>query len=222
MRRLYIAAKAPRPGLVKTRLAQAIGEDSAVALYAAFLRDLEARFAAARAEPAWFVSPDGCWPEIASAAGIAGGPTVVNQGAGSWSQRQDRLFASAALRGESPVVLIASDSPQISIEYVEEAFDRLEHHDLVLGPVHDGGYCLLGMRGYQDLLPGIPMSTPHVLKAVRDSAVARGLAVALLRETFDVDEVKDLAALEAACRERDDLGETRRALALIQVGSARW
>ena len=221
MRRLYIAAKAPRPGLVKTRLARTIGADSAVALYVAFLRDLDARFAAAAVEPAWFVSPDGCWPEIACAAGIASGRAHADQGGGSWSDRQDRLFASAARRGESPVVLIASDSPQLSTGYVEAAFDRLEDHDVVLGPVHDGGYCLLGMRGYHDLLRGLAMSTPDVLEAIRHRAAARGLSVALLPETFDVDEVADLAALAAACQQRDDLAETGRALALTQAGSHR-
>ena len=42
--RLYIAAKAPRPGLAKTRLARGIGEEAALALYRGFLSDLAARF----------------------------------------------------------------------------------------------------------------------------------------------------------------------------------
>ena len=213
MRRLYIAAKAPRPGLVKTRLARRIGQDPAVALYIAFLRDLAGRFSRKGLEATWFISPDACWPEIAEATGIAGSPPVIGQGPGSWGERQDRLFAAAARRGENPVVLIASDSPQISLEYVQAAFARLEKHDLVLGPVQDGGYCLLGMRGYHDVLAGVPMSTPQVLHAIRCRALSRGLSVALLPGTFDVDEIEDLVPLEAACRQRDDLGETRRALA---------
>ena len=213
MRRLYIAAKAPRPGFVKTRLARRIGQDSAIALYIAFLRDLARRFSRKGFEATWFISPDACWPEIAEATGIAGGPPVISQGPGSWGERQDRLFAAAARRGENPVVLIASDSPQISLDYVQAAFALLEEHDLVLGPVQDGGYCLLGMRGYHDVLAGVPMSTPQVLHAIRGRALSRGLSVALLPGTFDVDEIEDLAPLKAACRQRDDLGETRRALA---------
>ena len=37
---LYIAAKAPRPGLAKTRLARHLGQQAALLLYRAFLRDL--------------------------------------------------------------------------------------------------------------------------------------------------------------------------------------
>ncbi|MBA3427400.1 MAG: hypothetical protein H0U07_02360, partial [Actinobacteria bacterium] len=41
---LYVAAKAPRPGRVKTRLAAAVGDAAATGLYGAFLRDLAVRF----------------------------------------------------------------------------------------------------------------------------------------------------------------------------------
>lgn len=213
MRRLYIAAKAPRPGLVKTRLARTIGQEAAVALYIAFLRDLAGRFSRKGLEATWFISPDDCWSEIAEATGIAGSTPVVGQGPGSWGERQDRLFEAAARRGENPVVLIGSDSPQISFDYVQGAFAQLEEHDVVMGPVQDGGYCLLGMRGYHDVLAGVPMSHPQVLDAIRSRALSRGLSVALLPWTFDVDEIEDLAPLEAACRQLDDLAETRRALA---------
>ena len=58
---LYIAAKAPRPGLAKTRLARGIGQRTAIDLYRAFLRDLGARFAAPAARGAfslgWYITP---------------------------------------------------------------------------------------------------------------------------------------------------------------------
>jgi len=38
---LYIAARAPIPGQVKTRLGRAIGSERAADLYRAFLQDLE-------------------------------------------------------------------------------------------------------------------------------------------------------------------------------------
>ncbi len=53
MRTLYFAAKAPVAGQVKTRLGAAIGMAPAADLYAAFLRDLEARFRRAPFRVAW-------------------------------------------------------------------------------------------------------------------------------------------------------------------------
>lgn len=54
-------------------------------------------------------------------------------------------------------MILAADSPQITVEAVTEAFRRLDRHDLVIGPVYDGGYSLLGMRGWHDVLHGVAM-----------------------------------------------------------------
>lgn len=212
--RLFIAAKAPRPGFVKTRLARAIGPDLAARIYGAFLRDLARRFGGA----GWFVTPDGAWPEIAAAAEPAGLPSpVVDQGEGSWGVRQDRLFATTVPTPADPVVLIASDSPQLRAGTVAAAFDELKSHDLVFGPVRDGGYYLVGMNEHHDLLAEAPMSSPHVLQHLLLEAARRGLSVALLEPEFDVDEVTDLLALDAVAARRSDLEAIREALAEIEV-----
>src|ERR687896_2542905 len=51
---LYIIAKAPRVGHVKTRLGRVIGYEAAVMLYQAFLRDLAVRFANTHWECGWY------------------------------------------------------------------------------------------------------------------------------------------------------------------------
>src|SRR5215218_3241526 len=61
---LYIAARAPRPGFAKSRLGRAIGQRQAVHLYAAFLRDLAARFARAPFTVGWYVTPADAWAEL--------------------------------------------------------------------------------------------------------------------------------------------------------------
>ena len=210
---LYIAAKAPLPGQAKTRLAAEIGEEGALELYRAFLRDLAARFATGPFALSWYVTPPGAWAEIAPLLGAhAADARVVIQPAGDWTERQRSLFRRAAANGERRVVLIASDSPQIRLEEVAEAFRQLDSHDIVLGPVLDGGYWLIGMRGWHDVLSGIAMSTPGVLGGIVARAQASGLSVAQVESTFDVDEVGDLAALVHALHGRHDLDATRAAL----------
>ncbi len=207
---LYVAAKAPRPGLVKTRLGATIGHVQAAGLYRAFLADLSARLAASPFAIGWFITPPDAWPELAPLVG--GGTRVVAQGEGDWTQRQERLFRSAAVRGERRTILVASDSPQLGLEVVAEAFAQLERHDVVLGEVEDGGYYLLGMRGYHDVLGGIAMSTRSVSTEIAVRAAQRGISVARLTSTFDVDEAKDLQRLIPLALARADLGATRQAL----------
>lgn len=214
--RLYIAAKAPRAGFAKTRLGATIGYDAAVDLYAAFLRDLAARFSHAPFPVAWYITPSDAWPEIASLVACGAHSAAVFPQLGTdWAARQRALFRMAAARGEQRVVLIASDSPQITVEVVADAFDRLRQHDLVFGPVVDGGYYLIGMRGWHDIFGGVRMGTATVLRELVAQACALRLSVATVEPTFDVDLADDLEHLRGLIATRDDLPHTGAALARL-------
>jgi uncharacterized protein len=218
---MYIAAKAPRAELTKTRLGRAIGHDAAVELYKAFLADLAARFAEAPFALGYYVTPPDAWEEIAPL--IHRGRRALRvsiQGEGDWTERQRQLFREGAARGEEKMVLIASDSPQLTLKIVEEAFRVLDRHDLVFGPTYDGGYYLIGMRGFHDVLSGIPMSTGTVLDDVAGRAERIGLSVGWVETTFDVDEVEDLAHLRGLVATRADLAATRLAMETLGLHEA--
>ena len=220
---LYVAAKAPRPGLAKTRLGRQIGDRDAIALYRAFLRDLGTRLAPLHArhgyELGWYITPPDAWPEIGAlvAPQSPGDATILPQGPGDWTARQVALFAGAAARGEGRTLLIASDSPQLPLATITEAFHLLTEHDLVLGPVSDGGYYLIGMRGWHDVLGGIPMSTATVTRQIAARAAEQGLSVGWCAPIFDIDEADDLPQLCRVALTRDDLPATRAALAACDL-----
>jgi hypothetical protein len=187
---LYIIARAPRVGSAKTRLGMTIGHERAISLYRAFLRDLAARFSDSPFPPGWYVTPPDAWPEISELTGETG--RVIFQGDGDLTERQSDLFRGA--------------------KAVEEAFRFLDSNDLVFGPTFDGGYYLIGMRGYHDVLEGVPMSVGTELDGITARARLAGLSVGLLETTFDVDVVEDLQRLRPLALERADLRATREAL----------
>ncbi|MEJ7842394.1 MAG: TIGR04282 family arsenosugar biosynthesis glycosyltransferase [Rubrobacter sp.] len=207
---LYVIARAPRAGFAKTRLGRTIGHERAISLYRAFLRDLAARFSDSPFPPGWYVTPPDAWQEISALTGETG--RVLFQGDGDLTERQSELFRGAKGRGEDRTVLIASDSPHLGVEVVEEAFRHLDGNDLVFGPTFDGGYYLIGMRGYHDVLEGVPMSVGTELGGITARARLAGLSVGLLETTFDVDVVEDLEYLRPLALERADLRATRDAL----------
>ena len=207
---LYVIARAPRVGFAKTRLGRTIGHGRAISLYRAFLRDLAARFCDSPFPPGWYVTPRDAWPEICEITGETG--RVIFQRDGDLTERQRELFREARGRGEERTVLIASDSPHLGVGVVEEAFRRLDSDDLVFGPTFDGGYYLIGMRGYHDVLEGVPMSVGTELDGIMARARLLGLSVGLLEATFDVDVVEDLHNLRPLALERADLRATRDAL----------
>ena len=205
---LMIAARAPIPGETKTRLGRVIGMERAAALYRAFLVDLAARLSPNGTPPpfdlAWTHSP----PDADFAAVLAGvtgrdpGPArFVPQNGPDWGTRQANLLRHAHDLGYPLAILIASDSPHLARETIEDGFAKLREADVALGRVRDGGYYLIGQRlagrGYVDVLSRVPMSTASAADGVLAESQRQGLRVVETGATFDVDEAGDLDHLIA-------------------------
>jgi len=202
-----IAAREPAPGMVKTRLGATIGMARAAALYAAFLVDLAVRFTP-RQDQNWgfdvgwsFTPAEVDFAAVLQRIGCDPPPPTVRfvaqRGAG-WDQRQENILAWGHEQGYGRTVLIGSDSPQLSFGIVSDAFAALVDHDVVMGRTLDGGYYLIGMRRFHDVLTGVPMSTVSAADALAARAADLGLHLAELPVTFDVDEERDLEHLRRA------------------------
>jgi uncharacterized protein len=204
---LLIAAREPVPGMTKTRLGATIGMAGAAELYAAFLVDLAARFTPCQGEDVgfdtgWAFTPAdidfaralqriGCAPP-------APGARFVAQHGDGWDLRQANILAWGHEQGYERTVLIGSDSPQLPFSVVSDALVALLDHDVAIGRTLDGGYYLIGMRGFHDVLRGVPMSTVSAAEAVAARTRELGLRLAELPVTFDIDEERDLEHLRRA------------------------
>ena len=61
-------------------------------------------------------------------------------------ERMSNAFFHAFAAGYTKALLIGSDCPDISRTIVSRGFMLLDTHDVILGPAHDGGYYLIGLR----------------------------------------------------------------------------
>lgn len=182
---LVVFAKAPLLGRVKSRLAAGIGEPAALAFYRRTLAGVLARLdgggpwrACLAVTPDEAVDDEDLWPTATPR---------VPQGPGDVGDRMGRFLATAT--PEHPVVIVGSDIPDIGAAHVARAFHALERHDLVLGPAADGGYWLIGARASPPaaIFDGVRWSTGHArADTLRNAA---GLAVALVDELDDVDDL---------------------------------
>lgn len=204
--RILVVAKAPVPGVVKTRLAASIGEIPGARIAAAALLDT---LAAARAA----VGSRACWLALSGelahaergndlARALAGWTIIPQRGVGL----AERLIAAhddaAALPG--PVVQIGMDTPQASPGLLRTVIERLAHHDAALGLAEDGGWWVLGLRepAAAKAIREVPMSTPHTGEATLSALRRAGLDVALVPVLRDLDTRADLDAILAAQRPR--------------------
>jgi len=99
------------------------------------------------------------------------------------------------LREYDQVLLIGSDLPDLAETILYEAVNSLLDYDLAIGPSHDGGYYLLGLKNLQSsLFMGIEWGTERVLQQTLQAASQEGLKVMLLEPLRDVDTWSDLNA----------------------------
>jgi hypothetical protein len=211
---LVVMARPLVPGGVKTRLARALGDEGALAVYERLLRGT---LAAAEGVPGAALVLAEAPAGEGSAFDHAGDETVdpLTGRDGRWSRLQQRgeglgerlanVLADLFAAGTDAVVVAGSDSPALPGEYLEQAFTELETGDAVLGPAADGGYYLIGTTretwaahatALSVLLAASPMSCPGLLDHTLRALQAAGLRVAQLPLWVDVDEPDDLGVLD--------------------------
>ena len=64
----------------------------------------------------------------------------------SFGERYANAFQELFDLGYTKVLSIGNDTPDLTAKVLEQAIDRIQHNDLVIGPSTDGGVYLLGMR----------------------------------------------------------------------------
>jgi len=89
-------------------------------------------------------------------------------------------------------VLIGSDCPYITAEYIEQAYNALNSHDIALGPAKDGGYVLIGARKVDpELFTNTQWSSHTVLQQCLDNIEKLNYSHYLLPELWDIDTPDD-------------------------------
>ena len=109
----------------------------------------------------------------------------------------DRLKdAFSALSEEyGKMIVIGSDCAAITSAHIVSAADALDNNDVVLGPVHDGGYYLLGMNSYYpEIISDIDWSTDVVASQTLDKAKSIHLSTSTIETLHDIDYHEDWLA----------------------------
>lgn len=186
---VLVVAKAPVPGLAKTRIAATVGDEPAAALAAAALLDTLTTVAALD------------WPVVVAMTGDLADAArrdeicaalrpfrVVPQRGTTFGER----LAHAHLDADDGrgVVQVGMDTPQLLVSDYLDAGRTVELGSRVLGPAVDGGWWLLGLPdpGEADALRDVPMSRDDTAELTE---AALGGDVVRLRTVLDMDTWDD-------------------------------
>src|SRR5882757_7066313 len=196
---LVIMAKAPRPGEVKTRLAPSLSPAAVVDFYCCLLDDTLALARSLADVEVAIMCPDSDVNELARLAGNE--VSVVAQKGEGLAAGLTSVFAHFAEGHKRRTIAFNSDSPHLPRSVLEDAFETLATHDVVVGPTHDGGYYLVGAKAsYPALFESDPMGTKSALDRLLTRTKALELSTGLTEAFYDIDVANDLILLARELR----------------------
>jgi rSAM/selenodomain-associated transferase 1 len=204
---LVIMAKAPRPGTVKTRLASSLSSESVTAFYRCLLDDTLALARSLSGVEVAIMCPDSDVNEMAQLAG--NGVSVIAQQGEGLAAGLTSVFAHFTADRKKDgrdaqrrrVIAFNSDSPHLPCSVLQDAFETLAAHDVVVGPTHDGGYYLVGATAsHPTLFANDGMGTSSALERLLARARALELSVGVAQPFYDIDVADDLTRLAEELR----------------------
>jgi rSAM/selenodomain-associated transferase 1 len=196
---LVIMAKAPRQGAVKTRLAPSLSPAAVTAFYCCLLEDTLALARSLGDVEVAIMCPDTDVNELTQFAGSEA--SVVAQKGDGLAAGLTSVFAHFADAHQRRTIAFNSDSPHLPRSVLEDAFETLAAHDVVVGPTHDGGYYLVGAKtSHPALFTGDGLGTSSALERLVSRARDLELSVGLADPFYDIDVADDLTRLAAELR----------------------
>jgi uncharacterized protein len=195
--RLLVFARLPERGLVKTRLAQSIGDEKTLAVYEAMLHDLLVSIGPSSPETEieilWAPSDAANGEMLTRAFGDLA--TAMQTGSTLGDRLSMALSERFLFHATQKIIAIGVDDPSLPRALIDDAFALLDSCEWVVGPAVDGGYYLIGCRGaafdsevFREIAWGSASVFASTLAKIRNWQSS----VAVLPLRNDIDVVEDL------------------------------
>lgn len=183
---LIIMIKNPVLGKAKTRIASTAGDEEALRIYKLLLEHTRVVTSSTSLDKYLYYSDhieDDHWSDKIYHKRV--------QSEGDLGRRLRSAFSELSME-YNRVIVIGSDCAEITTQHIEIAALALLENNIVIGPVYDGGYYLLGMQGYHpEVITDIDWSTDVVAKQTLYKAQSKGLTVHTIETLHDIDYHED-------------------------------
>jgi rSAM/selenodomain-associated transferase 2/rSAM/selenodomain-associated transferase 1 len=188
-----VLAKAPVPGLAKTRLAPLLGDAGAARAQRGFILRTLATARQASTGALTLHCALGVDHRLFQLLAQRHGVVCLPQAEGDIGERMAAVMTRHfAQKRPPPLLIVGTDSPVLTREHLQQAADALQTHDAVLIPAEDGGYVLIGLRlALPAVFERVDWSTPRVMAQTRERLNAIGARWVELATLWDVDEPQD-------------------------------
>jgi rSAM/selenodomain-associated transferase 1 len=186
---LIIFYKNPKAGKVKTRLAATVGDDKALTIFQKLALHTKTITGNLGIDKIVFYSDAidlmDIWPNATYLKAMQQGKDL--------GERMKNAFIAGFETGYTSICIIGTDCYELTEQIIRQAFESLQSADAVIGPAHDGGYYLLGMKEpNSSIFDNKEWSTNSVLQDTLSDFKSLGLNYVKMQELRDVDTENDL------------------------------
>ncbi|NMM49512.1 TIGR04282 family arsenosugar biosynthesis glycosyltransferase [Marinigracilibium pacificum] len=192
--KLIVFVKRPEKGKVKTRLAKDLGDDKALEIYTKLLLHTASLIEEIEWPTFVYYKDEIVRNDLFSL------PWVIKkvQSNGDLGAKMKNAFVEVKEETEAEkIIIIGSDCYDLATDHLIMASEKLNNHDVVIGPSNDGGYYLLGLKSIQsNLFNNIEWSTETVLAETIKKCKESGLSIHLIEELVDIDTIEDLKSIK--------------------------
>lgn len=203
---LVVMTRVPQPGFTKTRMMPNLSATRCAELHAAMLADLASlcRELAGRVDVLVSYAPPG--NESAMRAAFDAPACFFEQSDGDLGDRMQKAALEAFRRGYQRCILVGADVPELAPADIDEALVLLDRADVVLGPTHDGGFYLIGVKEALRSAFSLPAyGHEQVLRQTIEALERDGRSYELLRSISDLDCWDDVLMLLARAEAAPEL-----------------
>ena len=188
---VMVFTRNPELGKVKTRLAKTIGEQSALNIYKFLLNHTETVIRNIDCDKAIYYSvkvrDNDIWDPSLYSKHLQQGKDL--------GKRMYYAFLDAFSEGYKKVAIVGSDLYDLQPKHIENAFNKLDSYEVVIGPAEDGGYYLLGMKTiHSQVFTTKEWGTSTVFENTINDL--QNESVFLLEELNDIDVYDDIMDIE--------------------------
>lgn len=107
--------------------------------------------------------------------------------------RMSNAFEQLFQKGYERILIIGSDCYDLTTDILNEAMQKLNNKDVVIGPAKDGGYYLLGLtRWIPELFTNVKWSTDEVFKSTIETLEKLQISYGTTPILSDIDVYEDL------------------------------
>ncbi|WP_028888677.1 TIGR04282 family arsenosugar biosynthesis glycosyltransferase [Tenacibaculum ovolyticum] len=184
---LLVFTRNPELGKAKTRLAKTVGDETALTIYKFLLEKTKEVTANLNCDKAVYYSvkirDNDTWDKETYQKHLQKGEDL--------GVRMQNAFQNSFDKNYDKVLIIGSDLYDLTPAIIENAFDKLNTNDVVIGPAEDGGYYLLGMKKmHAAVFKNKEWGTATVRRdTLKD---LQKVTVHLLEELNDIDVFEDI------------------------------